>query len=42
MPETLPIDPVGLRANACMLTKAVRPLVRLRTSSLCHENGTLF
>ncbi|WP_194150076.1 hypothetical protein [Helicobacter pylori] len=42
MPETLPIDPVGLCTNACMLTKAVRPLVGSRASSLCNESGTLF
>ncbi|WP_162967624.1 hypothetical protein [Helicobacter pylori] len=42
MPETLPIDPVGLCANACMLTKAVRPLVRSRASSLCNESGAFF
>ncbi|WP_172413671.1 hypothetical protein [Helicobacter pylori] len=42
MPETLPVDPVGLRTNSYMLTKAVRPLVGSRTSSLCHKNGVPF
>ncbi|UOR75773.1 hypothetical protein MPG47_04415 [Helicobacter pylori] len=42
LPETLPVDPVGLRANSYMLTKAVRPLVRSRASSLCHKNGAIF
>ncbi|GAA8766357.1 hypothetical protein BTM119_09340 [Helicobacter pylori] len=42
MPKTLPVDPIGLRANAYMLTQAVRPLVRLRASSLCYESGAPF
>ncbi|WP_185750006.1 hypothetical protein [Helicobacter pylori] len=42
MPETLPIDPVGFRANSYMLTKAVRPLVGLCASSLCNESGAFF
>ncbi|WRC76298.1 hypothetical protein E5L03_02685 [Helicobacter pylori] len=42
MPETLPINPIALHANAYMLTKAVRELVGLRASSLCNESGALF
>ncbi|WP_229765127.1 hypothetical protein [Helicobacter pylori] len=42
LPKTLPIDPVGLRTNACMLTKAVRLFVGLCTSSLCYESGVRF
>ncbi|GAA9089187.1 hypothetical protein HpHA15_06240 [Helicobacter pylori] len=42
MPETLPINPIALHANAYMLTKAVRPLVELHASSLCYESGALF
>nr|WP_269200424.1 hypothetical protein [Helicobacter pylori] len=42
LPETLPVDPVGLCANAYMFAKAVRPLVGSRTSSLCNESEALF